>query len=265
MRTLSQLVDWASNPNIDQPTITTQSITWLNGMLGFSAVSVVDSQGGSSALTLGNAAGAFQWKPKASIRDLYNAVRGKYVCPANNWQQSDIPYWAADARHGYSNGPAECFYDANLAQDGGDRRWLDLQFPFTISSATVQRLAKIELLRRRQQGTGTFAWNMWMYQTTALDVVECTLPLLRWQDKLLEIQAHRMTLNKQNINGTDVTLLGTEIDLQETDPGVYSWSTTEELSPAGYKQATLPARGDIATQIDYSTVANTPTITVNGE
>ena len=37
-----------------------------------------------------------------------------------------------------------------------------------------------------------------------------------------------------------MTLLGTQVDLQETDPSVYDWSTTEELSPEGYRQAAIP-------------------------
>jgi len=28
--------------------------------------------------------------------------------------------------------------------------------------------------------------------------------------------------------------------VQETDPSVYAWSTTEELTPEGYQQATMP-------------------------
>ena len=198
------------------------------------------------------------------MRDLYNGVKGKYVCPANNWQQSDFPPYCQDSKHGYTNGPASAFYDANLYQDGGDRRWLDIQLPFTISSPAAQRLSKIELLRRRYQGTGTFGFNMWGYQMTALDILQFTLPLLKWQDKLLEVSAHRFLLNKQTVEGTDVTVLGTEVDLVETDPSVYAWSTGEELTPQGYQQANLPARGDVASSIDYSTITNTPGITVNG-
>jgi hypothetical protein len=43
-----------------------------------------------------------------------------------------------------------------------------------------------------------------------------------------------------NAGGKEVTLLGTQIDLQETDPSVYDWSISEELSPEGYQQAAMP-------------------------
>ena len=191
-------------------------------------------------IALQYASGPFQWKAKLSIRDLYNGVKGTYICRENNWQTSDIPPYAQDALHGYTNGPAQYSYDANLGADGGDRRWFDTQLPFTVSSSMAQRLAKIELLRRRHQGAGTFAFNLWGYQMTVLDILQFTLPVLNWNSKLLEISAHRLTLGKQNVGGSEVTLLGTEIDVQETDPSVYEWSVTEELTPQGFQQAALP-------------------------
>jgi hypothetical protein len=196
---------------------------------------------GSTAETLAIAAGPFRWREKVSIRDLYNGVKGTYVSPANNWQASDIPPYAQDIDHGYMSGsPMYPLGDANMAADGGDRRWLDIQLPFTVSVATAQRLCKVELMRRRQQGTGTFTYNLAMYKTLALDVIQMTLPILGWTNKLLEIAAHRFTINKQQIDGNDVTLLGTEIDVQETDPSVYEWSDSEELTAQGFQQPSVP-------------------------
>jgi len=189
---------------------------------------------------LGAAAGPFRWKSKAAIRDLYNGVKGTYVSPANGWQSSDFPPYAQDQLHGYSNGPSQYSYDANLAADGGDRRWLEIQLPFTISDSAAQRLAKIELLRRRQQGTGTFAFNTSLYQLTALDIVEMTIPYLGWSNKLLEVAAHRLTTTQQTAAGTEVPCLGCQIDVQETDPSVYDWSATEQLTPQGSQQSGLP-------------------------
>jgi hypothetical protein len=221
---------------------------------------------GDTAPTLAMAAGPFRWREKVSIRDLYNGVKGTYISPANNWQSSDIPPYAQDIDHGYMSGsPMYPFGDANLAADGGDRRWLDIQLPFTIQVATAQRLCKIELMRRRQQGTGTFSYNMAMYKTAALDVVSMTLPLLRWTNKLLEIAAHRFTMNKMQIDGNDVTLLGTEIDVQETDPSVYDWSSTEELTAQGFQQPTIPGsiNGGGSTLVNNSNYANTPAISLS--
>ncbi len=180
-------------------------------------------------------AGAFRWKTTVPIRDLYNGVKGVYVSPGNRWQPSDFPPYAQDVLHGYGS-------DANLTADGGDRRWLDIQLPFTISAAAAQRLAKIELVRRRHFGTGTFLLDMRGYQLSSLDVLSMTLPFLGWTNKLLEVTAHRLKLDKQDTgNGLEATCLGVEIDVQETSPSIYEWSTSDELSVQGYQQANPPS------------------------
>jgi hypothetical protein len=183
-------------------------------------------------------AGSMKWSPTISIRDLYNGVRGTYISPDNLWQSTDIPYYAQDANHGYDPGDLLPEYngDINLAADGGDRRWLDIQLPFTISSATAQRLAKIELMRRRHFGTGTFVCNMKGYQYLPLDVVLADNTFFNWSGKNLEIAALRLRSEKSG----DGWLLGTEIDVQETDSSIYDWSTEEELSPAGYVISNYP-------------------------
>jgi hypothetical protein len=189
---------------------------------------------GSSPLaapTLGSMSGPFRWKPTVSIRDLYNGVKGTYISPANNWQASDVPAYAQDVAHGYAS-------DANLIADGNERRWLDIQLPFTISPATAQRLCKIELLRRRHQGTGTFRFNMTGYSIAPMDVVTMDLAYFGWSGKQLEVLAHRFTFDRQGED--ELTLLGTEIDVQETDADTYDWSTSEELSPQGYQQPAIP-------------------------
>jgi hypothetical protein len=193
----------------------------------FGAISVT-AEPVTTALTF--AAGPFQWKPKLASRDLYNGIRATYISPANNWQSTDMPPYAQDEIHGYDS-------DANLDADGGERRFKDIQLPFTKSVSIAQRLAKIELLRSRQQGTGTFAYNVAMYQVTVLDVIAMDLPYLGWTAKLLEVTAHRFTVNRSGEGAG--AILGTEIDVQETDPSIYDWSATEELAAGGNSQSVV--------------------------
>jgi hypothetical protein len=183
----------------------------------------------------------FRWKPKVSVHDLFNAVKGSYISPVTNWQAADFPPYAQDTLHGYFSGsPMVPYGDANLAEDDGERRYLDVQLPFTISSSTAQRLAKIELLRRRQQGTGTFPFNLYGTQLCALDVVAMTLPYFGWVGKLLEVAAWRFTFTERN----GAVALATEIDAQETDPSVYGWSPgTEDLTPQGYSSSSADPPG----------------------
>jgi len=193
------------------------------------------------------ATGPYQWKPKLSSRELYNAAGGKFVCLANQWAVSDIPYYAQDATHGYSNGPAADFHDQNLADDLSDRRTLQCQMPFTTSVSCAQRLLKVNLMRLRQQGRATFALNMGAYRVAPLDVITVTLPALGWTNKLLEVSGTRLAMSKPSGDGGEgAVLLGVELDLQETSPDVYDWTpATEELSLAGFSQTgvlTIPGQ-----------------------
>jgi len=175
------------------------------------------------------ASGPFVWRPVPTGREVYNGVKGTFISPENKWQSTDFPYYAEDTVHGFGS-------DSLLTADGGDRRWLDIQLPFTISYATAQRIAKIELLRRRHWGTGTFPLNMAGYQFAPLDIISATHSVLGWSGKAIEITGARLRAEKQG----DVVLLGTEIEVQETDAAVYAWSTSEELSPQGYQETTPP-------------------------
>jgi hypothetical protein len=104
-----------------------------------------------------------------------------------------------------------------------------------------------------------------MYKATALDVVEMTLPLLGWHDKLLEIQAHRFTLSRQQADGMDVMLLGTEIDIQETSQAIYDWSTSEELTAQGNQLPNVPGsiNGGGSTLVSYTSYSNAPAISLS--
>lgn len=188
-------------------------------------------------------AGPVKWKSAPTVRELYNGVKGTYISPANNWQSADIPPYAQDYLHGY-NGPAQYQGDVNLATDGGDRRWLDVHLPFTISPSMAQRIAKIELLRRRYYQTGTFILTLSAYQLVPLDIIEATFPFLSFSGKYLEVSAVRFTTVKPPAgsggSGDGAPALAIEIDFQTTDSSIYAWNDLEELTPQGYQQGVPP-------------------------
>lgn len=187
----------------------------------------------------------YEWKPAQSIRELYNGVKGTYLSPDNNWTQTDAPYYAQDKSHGYDPGNLIPQYqgDINLAADGGERRWLDVHLPFTISCPTAQRIFKIELLRRRFFGTGTFTLNITGYQLVPLDIISAYVPFLGWTQKILEVINTRLLIQKESAgDGYETVRLGVEIDVQETDSSIYQWSIEEELTPQGYLQGNWQAQ-----------------------
>ena len=191
------------------------------------------------------ASGPYEWRGP-TVHELYNACKGTYISPDNKWQSTDYPYYAQDGMHGYS-GPLQYQNDINLAADGGDLRFFELNLPFTISSRQAQQTAKIELLRRRwanrgiqsgmgQGGTGTFLCNMNAYVYAPLDVFAGTAAFLGISAQAMEIVKTRLTLSQKEGG----VALGVALDVQFTDSSIYAWSTTEELTPQGYVQSTWP-------------------------
>lgn len=233
-----------------------QFVIWPAAWIGNSIA--IGSNPGGGVIPLGDfnpiASGPIRWRPSSSGRDLYNGCKGTYISKSHLWTSTDFPPYCQDEDHGYGPGgltPAgspEFDYDASLEADGGDRRWLDIQLPFTTSPSAAQRIAKIELLRRRTpavsetRGTGTLALNMIGYQVATLDLMLVTIPYLGWSAKQLEVTANRLQVTDSRSAGEGSALI-VELDVQETDPTIYNWSTLEELSPEGYVQPVIPGVG----------------------
>lgn len=214
-------------------------LTYINGQWGIYPASYV-----TPSLSLSDAGllAPIKWQPKRKYRDLINAVKASFICPTypyvsagpglsygqkitgifdGQWQQTDMPPYFQDTTHGYGS-------DINLANDGNTRLWLDTRFPFTISVAACQRIAKIMLLRNRQQGQGTLVYNLTAYQAVTLDTILYSHSRFGWTNKILEITQMRFNF-KTSDDGT-ATALYVELDVCETDPSVYAWSSSEELA-----------------------------------
>jgi hypothetical protein len=199
---------------------------------------------GSTPITmpdLGAMAGPMEWSPAVSSPELFNGVRAKYISPSNRWQPGDMPAYAQDTLHGYSAPPGVTgYYDINVAIDG-ERRWLNAEFPFTISCAAAQRLSAIMLHRSRQFGTGSFTFNLSAYQFVPQDVLAATSTFFGWTNKLLEVVSTSLRMERQSDDdGNSTAVLMVDLHVQETAASVYNWSTSEELSSEGYMQGNPP-------------------------
>jgi hypothetical protein len=199
--------------------------------------------------------GNVHWEMR-KFRELANGVKGQYTAAtypyaavtsggglvdnntklsgvfAGMYQPCDIPPYAQDALHGYGS-------DANLAQDGGNREWMDIQLRFCTSCATAQRVAKIQLMRNRRRGSGTLPMTLWAYQNVPQDVVQMTFAPLGWSSKYLEISSVKFVTPQLKFDGSEKEEDGKdlskaiycEIGVNETDPTDFTWSTAEELTP----------------------------------
>ena len=155
------------------------------------------------------------------------AVNDAVICRGNAWVC--IAPHTSDAASQPGVGSSSATYWQVVNQP---RLWQDLQLAFTISTAAAQRLAKIYLMRNRQQGTGTVVCKLTALRTHAMDVIQWTHPNMAFTDKLCEVSNWRLQL-KGGASGSkagdgEVPVLTVELDLQETGPEVYAWSPDEE-------------------------------------
>jgi hypothetical protein len=121
-------------------------------------------------------------------------------------------------------------YPANQFQidDGGQVLPMDISLPSAISVTQAQRVAKITLLRNRQQGSGTFPMNLQAWQMQLCDVMQFTFAENGWTNKNLEITAVKFKVADAGQTGTQSVTC--EMQVQETDPSVYVWNPTDELT-----------------------------------
>jgi hypothetical protein len=231
LRALSKLVTWAGLN--DEPVTRGYAIIWIEGLINFGQQTVVVVNR-DLGYTINDIAPPVVWHVTRERTGLFNGIKGSYVSEANQWQQSDFPSYAQDTLHGYTDGTAAHDNDANWDADG-ERLWKDVQLPFTTSVSMAQRLAKIELMRIRQQGTGSVNGMMTTYQSAPLDTQYFSFVPFGWLNKVLEIANVRLVPGKsQNGQGIEVPTFSIQLDIQEADPSVYEWLTTEELSAQGY-------------------------------
>ena len=182
-----------------------------------------------------------EWTPNRSFKELCNRVTGTYTAPnypynvlgnyydgSNGsqdnfgfaFQPTNYPQYACDALHGYP-------VDQYLTEDGGVILTKEISQQCVLSIAQAQRLAKIALLRNRQQGSGTFHMALPAYQLQPCDTFLQTFDRQGWTDKLLEVVGvgwHCETGSSGNAPGITV-----QLQVQETSATVYEWSPAEEL------------------------------------
>lgn len=172
--------------------------------------------------------GAVRIDPAPATQDAANGVRGVFVDTANNFTATDFPA-VTDA--------------AYLSADNGERLWADLDFTGLVTSGpTAQRLAKIELRRRRyaMTVTATFrlsAWRALTARTVALDFAK-----YGWEGQEFEVAQSRFMVLDEGEGPT----LGVELTLRQSDSAIWDWSLSEQQVQAAVRNTSLPSPFDIA-------------------
>lgn len=172
----------------------------------------------SITLTLDDLRGAIRVQPRLSRRDLANAVKGIYLSPDTAWQPADYPPVVSATYY---------------AEDNNERIWLEMDLPFTTSVATAQRLAKLTLLRNRQQITVELKGKIGCYRLQPGDTVMLTIARYGYSAKVFEVVSSSLVF--------EGAVIGCDLVLRETASSVYTWTAgTDETEVDAAPATNLP-------------------------
>ena len=158
---------------------------------------------------------------RISKKELFNAVKGLYSEPDNNYQPQDYPV--------LTNSSFE-------TEDNSERIFGEFNFPMTTSSHTVQRLAKIQLLKARQQISFTSDFNLDAFELDIGDTVQITNTRLGFSSKTFEVTGWSFSMNQ----GNDAPIPLVSCEFRETASAVYDFSTSDYSTVSSGKATNLP-------------------------
>lgn len=154
---------------------------------------------------------------KPSKRAAYNTVVGTYIGEDSNYQPQSYPQ----------------MQDSSALSSDGEELKEELMLPLTDNAIMCQRLAKINLLRSRQELTINLSLGLSKFALACGDNVSVTLPTLGLKDSTFEVIEWNFGVTSGE-NGDYI--LGCNVQLKESSASVFNWSSTDAEDPA-----TIPA------------------------
>jgi hypothetical protein len=152
--------------------------------------------------------GAMSVQTKQSRRSMYNGVKGVFLSEEENYTLVDYP---AKISSTYST------------QDG-DPIYLDMPLPFVTNNIRAQRLAKIALLKSRQQVVVNVPLNLAALKFKAGDFIAITSDRMDWSAKPFEVIGYDLQI------GNDGAII-VNVQAIETDSDVYDWTASADEDP----------------------------------
>ena len=204
-------------------------LTTMGGFMVYSngTFKLVAATYGSPAVTLTeeHLRGGMQINTRVSKKELFNAVKGLYAEPANDFQPSNYPI--------LTNSSFE-------SEDNSERIYADFDFPFTDSSHTCQRLSKIQLLKARQQISFSASFNMEAFQLNIGDTVYITNTRMGFSNKTFQVMDWNFALNPED------GALTIDCEFRETASAVYDFSTSDYSTISSGKATNLPSATSVS-------------------
>ena len=149
--------------------------------------------------------GSLSIQTRRSRRDNFNVVRGKFRGDETNFQTTDFP---------------EIRSSTFLTIDNSEENVIDLELPFTNTSAMAQRIAKIALFKNRQQITVSGLFSMKALQVQVGDIIQLTNSRMGFSAKTFEVQ--NWTFQPDLNQGLII-----DMTLREISSSVFDWDAEE--------------------------------------
>jgi hypothetical protein len=108
-----------------------------------------------------------------------------------------------------------------ITEDGNVEQALDLELPFTTSSATAQRLAKLTLFRGREQMTFSAEFGLNAFDVEVGEIIDLDMDRYGWTGKEFEVIGWQL---KANEDAGDLRVM---LTLRETSEAAFDWNAEE--------------------------------------
>jgi hypothetical protein len=169
-------------------------------------LTVADYVAPTKTLTLDDLRSAISVQTRNNLRDQFNVVQGTFIDKDERWITADYPPIVGA---GF------------ITEDGGVEQALDLELPFTTSSATAQRLAKLTLFRGREQATISAEFGMNAFDVEVGEIIELNIDRYGWDGKEFEVIGWQLKANQ------DAGDLRVALTLRETSEAAFDWNAEE--------------------------------------
>ena len=198
-------------------------LTTLGGFLIYSngEFKIIPSSYLSPTVTLNesNLRSGISINSRVSKKELFNAVKGLYSEPANDFQPQNYPI--------LTNSSFE-------SEDNNERIYAEFDYPFTNSSRMCQRLSKIQLLKVRQQISFSASFDMGAFDLDVGDTVNITNARMGFTNKTFQVLEWGFS-----IDASDGSLQITA-NFKEIASAVYDFATSNYSTISSGKATNLP-------------------------
>lgn len=165
-------------------------------------------------------------------RERFNSIQGVYVTPLSDFVPTDYPQLRSSTF---------------VTQDNGEELPKELDQPYTTRPLQAQRVAKIELLRSRQEQVFKAPFNMKALRAQTGENINLSVTQYGFSSKAFEVTNFRFRGAED-----DQGALNVELTLRETASEIFDFDTSEESNVDPAPNSNLPNAFDVTVVTGFS-------------